>query len=192
MTIQLSNLQNVFALIKAKTADTRVPMAAAAEVIRSSISKNIREGGRWDGNASTITLFSGGTQRWTPLSPSTNSARKRRGRRPENLLRDTGQLNAATTVRPAGNTIVISNNKVYAAAQNFGATLHPVIPVTPQMRKYFWAQWFATGDAKFKGMALTKKKTFNPTIVIPPRPFMVISQEDIDEIAATFADWLEL
>ncbi|XGA85218.1 hypothetical protein OEG92_05450 [Polaribacter sejongensis] len=58
----------------------------------------------------------------------------------------------------------VDSNIKYAALHNFGGT----IPITPKMRRYFWAMFKQTGDAYFKGMALTKKKEF----VIPERKYI--------------------
>ena len=52
----------------------------------------------------------------------------------------------------------------YAAIQNNGGT----IPITPKMRRYFWAMYKKTGAEYYKGLALTKKKHLD----IPKRQFI--------------------
>lgn len=59
----------------------------------------------------------------------------------------------------------------YARIHNEGGITHP--KVTPQMRKFAWAMYYKAPKAeknKWKGLALTKKKTL--TIRIPQRKYM--------------------
>lgn len=52
----------------------------------------------------------------------------------------------------------------YANTHEYGDTR----PITPAMRRFFWAKFFETGLQLFKGLALTKKTT----ITWKPRPFL--------------------
>ncbi len=56
----------------------------------------------------------------------------------------------------------------YAKAHNEGETIH--VPVTKEMKKFAWAMHYKTKDDKWKGLALTKKKTLS--IKMPKRQFM--------------------
>ncbi len=56
----------------------------------------------------------------------------------------------------------------YAAIHEYGGTTR--LPITAQMRRFFWAQWYETGDDKWKAMALSKKAAFS--INMPPRPYL--------------------
>jgi len=58
----------------------------------------------------------------------------------------------------------VDSNIKYAEIHNFGGK----IEITPKMRRYFWAMFKQTGDAYYKGLALTKKKHFD----IPERKFI--------------------
>lgn len=66
----------------------------------------------------------------------------------------------------AANRVVVSVDKsiAYAEVHNFGGE----IPITPKMRRYFWAMFKKTGDNYYKGLALTKKQTFK----IPKRMYI--------------------
>lgn len=56
----------------------------------------------------------------------------------------------------------------YAAIHEYGGTIK--VPITRKMRRFFWAMWYASGDEKWMGMALTRQRSF--TIHIPARPYM--------------------
>jgi phage gpG-like protein len=87
-------------------------------------------------------------------------------------------LSSATMVR-SGNTrreikkLQVSETKVVVgiANHNHHAKIHNEggkIPVTPKMRRFFWAKYKETGKEYWKGMALTKKTHFD----IPQRKFI--------------------
>ncbi len=56
----------------------------------------------------------------------------------------------------------------YAAIHEFGGQIR--LKVTSQMRAFFWAMFFSTGDEKWKGMALSKKRVF--IINMPRRSYL--------------------
>lgn len=82
----------------------------------------------------------------------------------------------------AGDAIVtVYNDTPYAVIHNEGGTVR--VPVTEDMRKYFWAMYYQNGGGKkeseeaerYKWMALTKKRSF--TIKIPKRQMLYESRE---------------
>lgn len=98
-------------------------------------------------------------------------------------------LYGSTKYLPGNARVVIFNDVEYAAIHNRGGTVSP--RVTPKMRKFAWAKYYAAGggkknspvgpDANFwKGLALTKKIKLN--IQIPQRQFLGDSKELRDEI----------
>ena len=94
-------------------------------------------------------------------------------------LQDTGQLAASLVVNVAiqNNEIEIQlNEKYYGIYHEYGA----IIPVTQKSRKFFWAKYKETGKEFWKKMALTKKSAF----VLPPRPHLALTQDDIKTILA--------
>ena len=103
----------------------------------------------------------------TPFPPPTKSHRTRAtliGSRGGGLSGLKGSFDV--TVR--GKTVIIENDKAYAAVHNEGGTIK--MKVTKKMRSFAWAMWYKTKDESWKGLALTKKKTL--TITIPQRKFM--------------------
>lgn len=85
------------------------------------------------------------------------------------ILTKTGALR--DSVKPVSSStkrVVIGSDSKYAKIHNEGGTIN--IPVTAKMRRFFWYKYKETGQAKYKGMALTKKTHF--TVNIPKRQFM--------------------
>lgn len=89
------------------------------------------------------------------------------------------QMNKRTTMVQSGNLrraikkLRVSRNRVvvgigqhipYAQIHNEGGQ----IPITPKMRRFFWAKFKETGKEHWKNMALTKKKHLE----IPQRKFI--------------------
>lgn len=86
-----------------------------------------------------------------------------------NLLRVTNYLfNSINVASSTVDKVIFEADAPYAEIHNNGGTLN--IPVTKRSRKYFWAMFHATGKAKWKWMALTKKERF--TIKMDKRQFM--------------------
>ena len=80
----------------------------------------------------------------------------------------------------------------YAAIHEFGGTIN--IPITVQMRRFFWAMWYETQEEKWKWMALTKKTAFK--ITMKERPYLEPAaklelpfvQQKAAELLFTFVD----
>lgn len=82
------------------------------------------------------------------------------GTNSQKILSKSGELADSIEFRVEGQKIIISTDKKYAEIHNEGG----VIAVTPQMRKYFWAQHYMAkegGDAdladSWKALALAKE-----------------------------------
>lgn len=78
-------------------------------------------------------------------------------------LRDSIKITESSIQR-----VVLGSNAKHAKIHNEGGIIN--IPVTPKMRKFFWAKYKETANAKYKGMALTKKTHF--VVNMPKRQFM--------------------
>jgi len=50
------------------------------------------------------------------------------------------------------------------------------------MRSFFWAKFYEIGQVSWKAMALTKKKELKPVIQIPARPYITLTEIDLEEI----------
>lgn len=64
----------------------------------------------------------------------------------------------------------------YAQIHNAGGR----IPVTPKMRKFFWAKYYETKKEVWRNMALNKKGY----VEIPKREFALLTDEDIKRMIA--------
>lgn len=88
-------------------------------------------------------------------------------------------------IRPGPVMRFVKGSRVpYADIHEHGGTI--TVPVTERMRKFFWAQWYATGEDRWKGMALTKVASF--TIRIPARPYLGPAFTDEAPVIQLYAD----
>ena len=176
-------LFDTFHQFQKKFDDLTPVLEVVSALIERAISENFDARGRWDGNENDITIFSGGSQKWKALATSTKEKYQRLGWELEPTLNRSKGLMSTIEVRPQGkSSIVISANSPYATIHQYGGTLTPTIPITSKMQKFFWAKYYYTGLVNWKAMALTKKKELKPTIRIPARPYITLTQEDWEEI----------
>jgi len=113
------------------------------------------------------------------------------------LLSARNHLYGSTKYIPGDARVVISNEVEYAAIHNWGGSVSPT--VTPKMRKFAWAKFYAIGGKKdqpvapdagfWKNLALTKKSKLN--IRIPQRQFLGESLELDDAIRNKIDDELD-
>lgn len=179
----ISQLNSVFRTLKSQYDDLTPVLEMVSALIDRAITANFDERGRWDGNESDITIFSGGSQKWKALASSTKEKYQRLGWELKPTLNRSKGLMSTIEVRPQGrSSIVVSANSPYAAIHQFGGTLKPSIPITKKTRKFFWAKFYESGQDKWKALALTKKKELRPTIKIPARPYITLTEEDLEEI----------
>jgi len=179
----MDSLLNIFRQLLKQYDDLTPVLEMVSALIDRAISANFDERGRWDGNESDITIFSGGSQKWKALATSTKEKYKRLGWELEPTLNRSKGLMSTIEVRPQGkSSVVISANSPYAAIHQYGGTLKPTIPISLKMRKFFWAKYYETGQENWKGLALTKKKELKPVLQIPARPFITLTEEDLEEI----------
>ncbi len=179
----ISQLNSVFRTLRSQYDDLTPVLEMVSALIDRAITANFDERGRWDGNESDITIFSGGSQKWKALASSTKEKYQRLGWELEPTLNRTKGLMSTIEVRPQGkSSIIISVNSPYAAIHQFGGTLKPTIPISLKMRKFFWAKFYVTGIENWRALALTKKKELKPVIQIPARPYITLTEEDLEEI----------
>jgi phage gpG-like protein len=187
----INSLSQKFIELQKQFDDLTPVLEVISALIERAISENFDARGRWDGNESDITIFSGGSQKWKALASSTKEKYQKLGWELEPTLNRSKGLMSTIEVRPQGkSSIVISANSPYAAIHQYGGTLTPTIPITSKMRKFFWAKYYNTGLVNWKALALTKKKELKPTIRIPARPYITLTQEDWEEILQTFSTYL--
>ena len=147
-------------------------------LIVTLLDKNFSAGGRWDGSGTD--LFSGGNQRWTPLSNNTISIYKKLGYSTKPTLNRTGRLRASIDANPYGKTsVIISANARYASIQQLGGVIkipsrQAKIRTNPRTNK------FAKKRLK---RAIVKEVTIPAyDIRIPPRPYLTLTDADLLEI----------
>lgn len=179
----ISQLNSVFRTLKSQYDDLTPVLEMVSALIDRAISANFDERGRWDGNESDITIFSGGSQKWKALASSTKEKYQKLGWELEPTLNRSKGLLSSIEVRPQGkSSVVISANSPYGAIHQFGGTLKTTIPISLKMRKFFWAKYYESGQETWKALALTKKKELKPVLQIPARPYITLTEEDLEEI----------
>lgn len=187
----IDKLNNSFREIKKHYEDITPVLEVISALIERAISENFDARGRWDGNESNITIFSGGSSKWKALASSTKEKYQNLGWELEPTLNRSKGLLSTIEVRPQSkSSIIISVNSPYAAIHQFGGTVNPIIPITSKMRKFFWAKFYETNQNNWKALALTKKKELKPVISIPARPYITLTENDITEIINLLISYL--
>ena len=100
----------------------------------------------------------------------------RTGRLARSLVR-TDDAENITRIRQEGTMIIgeVGTKVPYAPIHEYGGTIPArVQPITPRMRRFFWAKFYETRDEKWKRVALkARPPVINvPAIRIRPRPFL--------------------
>lgn len=92
----------------------------------------------------------------------------------QNVLIKDEHLMDSIDYRIEGRNVVIYSDLVYAQIHNEGGT----IPVTPPMKKYFWAKYYEADEAGLEDVAeLWKACALAKEITIPQRQFIGNSPE---------------
>ncbi|GJQ23582.1 phage virion morphogenesis protein [Candidatus Brocadia sapporoensis] len=119
-----------------------------------------------------------GRPKWKKLAKSTEEQRAKKGKWPGKILQlSQGGLAAANTQGYNNHSAWVSNNKEYAAAQQFGT--RPFI-IRPKNKPYLR---FQIGDKW-----VTKKEIHHPGI--PARPFMKLTPGDLEKIKQKIGSYL--
>lgn len=170
--------------IKAAGRDLQPVLEECAEITVSSIEKNFDTQGRFSEAGS----WRGGSNRWAP-----SAAAKARGGM---TLSDSGQLRASIQSQVSGDQAEIGTNKVYAAMHNFG--FDGDVTVRSHTRNIKTKK---TIDVAESARAGAHKRNITPSksvtvrehkrkMHMPARPYMVVQDEDIDEMLDVAADHL--
>lgn len=96
------------------------------------------------------------------------------------LLVDTGELKASIKKQVSGSQVkvrVTGGAEKYADIHNTGGVTHP--KVTAKSKAFFWAMYKATGQKRFKAMALSTQLT----VKIPKRQYIGDSKKLNERIA---------
>lgn len=197
----MQNIQDQFSDIVSKLSAEYSNMTPVLNkicaMLLSSIDDNFASGGRWDGIGTG--LFSGGSQKWTPLAKSTKKRYAQKGWNNLNatLNRSGSGLRSSVTAKVSnGHSIVIGSNKEYAAIHQFGGTVD--YPERESSAKWKakknsngnYQYRFAKSNAKGKSIIERKFKVGGHSVVIPPRPFVTLAPKDVEAIITYLAKLL--
>lgn len=181
-TIEISAKDHVGPLlrqIEARLKALKPAMGIVGEIVRTSIVRNFEKEGRPVG--------------WAPLSKLTVKMRK--GREHPILRRQgfAGGLMGSISVRAYNDRAEVGTNKVYAAVHQFGAAKGSFGSVEAIVRSH--TRWIkqAFGKAIEPREVMVrehKRKMVLPWGNIPARPFMMVQNEDWEEIRAELAEFL--
>lgn len=149
--------------------DLRPSMPEIAQALERSIEKNFEVGGRYQ--VVGPKEFTGGAQTWKPS--------KRVQRTGGKTLQDRGALAASVHVTAEGDSVRASSSMPYAAAQHYGAVIdHP--GGTPYVVIGGRAKFLKKDGDYPASVRFTKPHQ----IVLDPRPFIVVQDEDWEEFVS--------
>ena len=180
----IAQLEKEFGKSKITPALTKI-----SALVKTAINENFASYGRWDGSGSD--LFDGGNFRWKPYAKSTKKQRQRKGMQTANVtLIGSNKMKRTIQVNPFGSSsIKITSNSPYAAIHQYGGTMD--IPARESEAKWKatknkksgnYSFRFAKSKAKGKNIISRKfmKKAYQ--IKIPARPFVTLTEKDVDQI----------
>jgi len=129
----INKVNNVLAQLQAKNVNLAPVMTKVATIIANMIDTNFNDGGRWDGEK-PITILSGGSQQWEPLSEGYKSRLVRQGGQDLNAtLYRSGELRSSLEVNSTDSGVVVSANKVYARRHQLGDESGGTMPARPYL-----------------------------------------------------------
>lgn len=158
ITIEINALevQNMFARLIAKAQDLTPVMNEIAGEMLYAVERNFDEEGR---------------PKWPKLKPSTLAQRAKEGKEGGKILQRSGRLAASITKYSDGNQAIVGTNVVYAAIHQMGGEI-PAREITPKNKEaLFWP-----------GALHPVKKVKFPGAKIPARPFLQLTDGDMDNI----------
>jgi len=126
-----------------------------------------------------------GLRPW-PETQRQRTGGKRTAARYGPLMSERKNLYGSIRYVPGEARVTVGTSVAYAEIHNQGGTVTSHPTVTPKMRRFAWRQFFEAGGektpmapeaAKWKALALTKKKKLDVTAHIPKRQFIGTSKE---------------
>ncbi|MBF0404948.1 MAG: phage virion morphogenesis protein [Nitrospirae bacterium] len=131
-----------------------------------------------------------GRPKWAALQPSTLAARAKKGYAGL-ILQQTGGL--ATSIQPKSgrNYAAVSTNKKYAAVHQFG--FKGTVSVKAHARKLYTKKGKSGKTLKRKKLkGIADVRAFSRKMNIPPRPFLQLTDKEVQEIMAAVAEYAAL
>lgn len=183
-----SSLESVVKRLQGKGRDLSPVFTKLIDMIHDDIIDNFTNYGRWSGETSNITIFSGGKQTWKQLAPSTIKAYRKKGYDTRPTLARSLHLKHSIGVQKSGATSIrITANMPYAAIHQFGGEInfsaHEGVLRLRKVgsKKTGYKTQFAKSSHKRATMHKFKVGAYK--VVIPARPFITLTKEDLNEIA---------
>ena len=151
------------------------------EVLMSSITENFLQEGRYSRKGS----IKGGSKKWKDLSPVTKAAREKIKKYPGAILRVSGDLFSSIHPEYSAHFAAVGTNLPYAKTMNFGAKKGEFGKKLVEVKAH---KKVINGHEVW--VKAHKKMQELPWGNIPARAFMVIQEEDLDEIGMHILDEL--
>jgi len=168
---------NLLQRIQRKFGNFKPGLEIIGETVQASISRNFEKGGR---------------PGWKELSPVTKKIRKKKRKWPGWILVVSGALKSISD-RIGKDRVTLSANKKYAALQQFGAKKGSFGEIEANIKAHIRKITRAFGrpgkPRKVSVRAHTRKMKL-PWGDIPARPFMMVQDEDWDEIRESLNDFI--
>lgn len=184
----LLNTDQLFQRLRTKFSDISPVLELIAGIIDRAIDRNFDKRGRWNG--SETGLFAGGSNRWTPLAQSTLAGYKQLGYELKpTLLRQKRLKSTIEVSAEPTNSIRISANSPYARIHQEGGVIrHP--GGTPYILTPF-ARFISLSKAKeLESLGKKVRYTKAHNITMPPRPFIVLTEDDMRDINAVISKYI--
>jgi phage gpG-like protein len=188
----VKQVNSVVTQLQVKTKNLKPLMAMISAMVSRSIDLNFEAHGRWDGSGTDI--FSGGSYGWKPLAPSTKANYKKSGYELEPTLLRAGKfLKSQIEVYPVGYTgIGISSNTPYSRIHQLGGTINspggtPYMVISNNGKK---SALFVTLEYAAQHPEHIAGKTKPHRIVIPARPYITLTPDDLKEIINFLAEFI--
>jgi len=169
---EIKKLSDFLNSLEKKVQPSKPLMTKIAGIMHGGVERNFEEEGR---------------PKWKPLAKSTIKNRDRKGYWPGKILQMEGNLVRSLTPGSTDTQSFVETNEVYAAPLHYGHTFNrSARSETFQRNRYSRGAKrgkFKKGSTRGKGFTFKAYKT-----TIPPRPFMLIKEPEIDEIIDVVKD----
>lgn len=174
ITIKDKGIQDLLKKLQKRMRSLKPVMGLIGEIVQESVEHNFEVGGR---------------PRWKQLSKTTRDRRAKQGQWPGQILvvhGKAGGLMGAINYRPAKDRVTIGAKKAHAALHQFGAKKGAFGTVQAKVKEHVRRR---LDGGKTTVKAHTRKMHI-PWGDIPARPFMMVQDEDWEEIGETLMDYL--
>lgn len=172
-------------------------MGLIGEIVQSSVERNFEVGGRYSSPGS----YKGGGSKWKDLANGTKKARKRKGKWPGPILQVSGRLAGSIHYNAHNDKVEVGTNLVYAAIHEFGGTINRAGgPGSVRLRSRQGKLVRQGKEGKLANLAVFSSSKHSHvvrsfvgkpyTITIPARPFLVVQDEDLEEIVRAVQEFL--